>query len=282
LNENEIIVHKCSSDDEFKQLVKAALNYSIISLPFTIDRMRLKNIQSRILNIYKGKLAEHLLNDFARKAKINLDFQAGETGFWTRDIFDFSFQGIEWDIKNNFIRTEGLLPLKEYLNLPALVPNRHKNDQWQNALLSDKKGFLFSFMSQGKFPSHKHINISGAQLAFIKKLSGSELTRDKEPFEDDWFFGELEKRGPKPEISHIQIPELVITGYCLPQHYSQFLDTDGKEHFNYVMFGGKWYTLDAKNRLNFREGLVRTRIRNATCPVAALPSFKSLIAASEK
>jgi len=243
--------------------------------------MRLKNIKSRILNIYKGKLAEALLEQWARKNGVLLDFKSGESGFWTRDHFDFLYRGIEWDLKNNFTHSE-ILPYDEYLKLPALVPNRHSEDQWQSALKSEKKGFLFSFMSNKEFPSPSQIKLSGAQIDFIKDLNKSEVDRDEKPFEEEWFLKEIEKRGASPEIKHSQIPNIVITGYCMPEQYSQFLDTDGVEHFNYAMFGGKWYFLDGKNRLNFRNGLIRTRIRNATCPVVALPSFKSLISASEK
>jgi len=282
VNESEIIVHKCSSDDEFKLLSQRAFQYALISLPFTVDRMKLRNIKSRILNIYKGKLAEGLLENFALQNQLKIDFEAGESGFWTRDLFDFSYRGIEWDLKNNFTHAQEALPPGEYLNLPALVPNRHQEDQWQKAQKSDKKGFLFSFMTQNEFPNQKQIKLSGAQTEFVKQLNTGDVDRNEKPFQESWFFEELEKRGPKPQIEHSQIPNLVITGYCLPEHYAQFLDTDGIDHFNYAMFGGKWYTLDDKNRLNFRGGLIRTRIRNATCPIAALPSFKSFISASEK
>jgi len=243
--------------------------------------MKLRNIKSRILNIYKGKLAEGLLENFALKNQLGMDFEAGESGFWTRDLFDFSFKGIEWDLKNNFTHSDGILPRGEYLNLPALVPNRHKEDQWQKSKSSENKGFLFSFISQNEFPMPRQIELSGAQIEFIKQLNTGEVDRDEKPFEKSWFFEELDKRGNKPRIDHSKMPHLVITGYCLPEHHSQFLDTDGIDHFNYAMFGGKWFALDDKNRLNFRGGLIRTRIRNATCPIAALPSFNSLISAFE-
>ena len=64
--------------------------------------MGLKNLKSRIHNIYKGKLAEALLNDFAIHNNLNFDFNAGDTPFWQGDNFDFQFRNIEWDLKNNF------------------------------------------------------------------------------------------------------------------------------------------------------------------------------------
>lgn len=282
MDASEIIIHRLSSSDEFDLLVKKAFSYSLLSLPFTVDRMRLKNIKSRILNIYKGKLAEAVLENWAQAKGFPLNFKSGESGFWTRDLYDFSFEGIEWDLKNNFTHSASILPPVEYLMLPALVPNRHGEDQWLRAVNSKNKGFLFSFMSQEEFPSPGQISLSGAQTQFIQEVNQSDVDRDEKPFEENWFFEELKKRGSEPVIEHSIIPALVITGYATSQHYPKFLDTDGIEHFNYAMFGGKWYELDPKNRLNFRKGLVRTRIRNATCPIVGLPSFKSLIEASEK
>jgi len=243
--------------------------------------MRLKNIKSRILNIYKGKLAEGLLENWAQERGVPLDFKSGESGFWTRDLYDFSFQGIEWDLKNNFTHSTGTIPPEEYLMLPALVPNRHPEDQWPRAINSKNKGFLFSFMRNDEFPNPGQISLSGAQTQFIQEVNQGEIDRDEKPFEEKWFFEELKKRGPEPNINHNKSPVLVITGYAGQEQFQQFLDTDGIEHFNYAMFGGKWYELDSTNRLNFRQGLVRTRIRNATCPVQALPSFNSFVEANE-
>lgn len=282
MDASEIIVHRVASSDGFLSLVNKAFRYSLLSLPFTVDRMRLKNIKSRILNIYKGKLAEELLENWAQQRGLPFDFKSGESGYWTRDLYDFSFRGIEWDLKNNFTHSNGTLAPKEYLMFPALVPNRHPEDQWQRAVDSSNKGFLFSFMSQQDFPAPRHINLSGAQINYLQEINQGEVDRDEKPFEEEHFFEELLKRGPEPVIEHSKSPDLVITGYALNEQYPQFLDTDGIEHFNYAMFGGKWYELDSKNRLNFRGGLIRTRIRNATCPVQALPSFKAFIEASEK
>lgn len=282
MNANEIIAHKASSEDEFKAIIDKAFHYALISLPFTVNRMRLKNLRSRILNIYKGKLAESLLENWALKNDFVLDFKSGESGFWTRDICDFKYKGIEWDLKNNFIHRSETLPKGEYLMLPALVPNRHPEDQWQSAKNSSNKGFVFSFISQQNFPDTSRVKLSGAQMDFIQGINPGEIDRDEMPFEEEWFFNELSKRGPEPEILHNMSPTLVITGYALSSHFTQFLDTDGIEHFNYAMFGGKWYELDSKSRLSFRNGLLRTRIRNATCPIQALPSFKSFLEASEK
>lgn len=244
--------------------------------------MRLKNINTRILNIYKGKLAEGLLKDYADQHGLKMDFSAGESGFWTRDSFDFLFDGIQWDLKNNFTRNQNPLPLQEYLHLPALVPSRHDEDQWQRSIKAENKGFLFTFMAQHDFPGLRAIKLSGAQIDFIRSANQGEVDRSEKPFEEDWFFDELSKRGERPFIEHSGIPELVITGYCTKEQYAMFLETDGIEHFNYAMYTGKWYKLDAQNRLNFRGGLVRTRIKNATCPIEALPSFKSFIEASGK
>ena len=42
----------------YDRLMAESVKYALISLPYTINRMSLKDIQARITNIAKGKISE--------------------------------------------------------------------------------------------------------------------------------------------------------------------------------------------------------------------------------
>jgi hypothetical protein len=44
----------------YDRLMAESVRYAIISLPYTINRMNLIDIQSRITNIAKGKISENI------------------------------------------------------------------------------------------------------------------------------------------------------------------------------------------------------------------------------
>ena len=44
----------------YDRLMAESVRYAIISLPYTINRMNLIDIQSRIANIAKGKISENI------------------------------------------------------------------------------------------------------------------------------------------------------------------------------------------------------------------------------
>ena len=60
----------------YDRLMAESVRYAIISLPYTINRMNLIDIQSRIANIAKGKISEKIflhfcdLNEIPVKTKI--------------------------------------------------------------------------------------------------------------------------------------------------------------------------------------------------------------------
>ena len=141
----------------YDRLMADSVRYAIISLPYTINRMNLLDIESRITNIAKGKISEKIFLHFCDLDKIPVKTNNCETPFYLPDKRDFILGREEWDIKNNFLRHDGdILSTEDYLNLPGLVPNRGSWDQWskKNSCLhapeTESVCYLFSFMKGWK------------------------------------------------------------------------------------------------------------------------------------
>ncbi len=115
----------------YNRFIVDSVRYAIISLPYTINRMSLRDIQSRITNIAKGKISEKLFLHFCDQNEIPVQTEKCKTSFYEPDKRDFILGREEWDIKNNFLRhDEAILSSGQYLKLPALIPNRGNWDQW--------------------------------------------------------------------------------------------------------------------------------------------------------
>ncbi len=281
MHSSQVIVHPASQPAIVDEILTKALQYALLSLPFTINRMALSNSYSRIQNIVKGKLAEGLLQDFGHQTGRSFDFRSGETPFWQRDLYDFRWDGKAYDIKNNFIHAGGELPMETYLDLPALVPNRHENDQWAQRLdhSHGSKAFLFTFISQGKdAKSGRLFNLSIASntIGFLERWCKqfSDVNPLREPYTSELFWTELDRVGPRPRIVAQTHPVLVITGEARMSEFDRFEDTDSRGSWGYAMYKEHWYSVRDQGGLSFSGGLIQTRIRNATCPVRALPAFR--------
>ena len=59
MNSEEIIFYKISEVEEQKRIMNTAIDYAILSIPFTLDRLGNRNLTKNILNIAKGKFAEN-------------------------------------------------------------------------------------------------------------------------------------------------------------------------------------------------------------------------------
>ena len=103
MTEKEVIIVDGIPSAQYHSLIEGCVKYAIISLPFTVDRMKIPNPQQRAFNIAKGKIAESLFQFFCKNNGINPDFESCSTPFWTVDNRDFILRSTEWDIKNNFI-----------------------------------------------------------------------------------------------------------------------------------------------------------------------------------
>jgi len=289
-NNDEIIIDKISSAD-YRLIVKDAVKYALISLPFTIDRMKIPNHERRALNIAKGKIAEGLFKWFCKTNKVDVDFETCETPFWEIDKRDFMFDGAEWDIKNNFIYHAGDY-YDDYMKLPALIPNRHPNDQWSTRTQKKITGatgvkYLFSFLKGADLIGTSRgtdfltLNLSFEQSEFISDLYEKYrgMPQNQKPFDEDWFWDELKKRGSEEFFTLSFMPYLVITGYADERHWELFKDTGPLSKNNYQnYFDEQWYKkVGYKNSLMWLNGTLWTTITNKTCPVQKLPSFKELL-----
>ncbi len=283
MDASEIIIYKGGTSEDYDRILYEAVEYALISYPFTINRMGLAAMNQRIINIAKGKLAEGLLAAYALDHGLDMNFSSGSSPFWMRDLFDFSWKGYSWDVKNNFIYHAGeTIPPEMYLKLPAIVPNRYEHDQWIQAGKDAKKAFLFTYMRQAEARKAQPIfslYYSDGTKRFLRDLSTRYLDNlpTETPFTEDWFQHTMIEAGGKPEIVVHHRPSLVITGICMTRHRDHFADTDGKNCFGYARYNKKWYEVRPQGGLSFMNGVLETKIKNATCPVGFLPGFKSLI-----
>ena len=269
MEENEVIIVSNIPDDIYYRVALNAVKYAIISIPFTIDRIGLRNRNLQIFNIAKGKLAEGLFKFFCEANNIDVNFNICETPFYQIDRRDFLLGDSEWDQKNNFLYHFGdQLTSHQYIDLPALVPNRpSRKDQWQKRTdhyLKKTRSvkFLFTFMKAAdknrKNSNFFSINLSEKQTDFLKKLYDryKGLPQKEKPYGINDFWEKM--RYLKNDQISFQLyfkQNLVITGYADENYWDLFFNTENKK---------------------FLDGTLWTKIRNKTCYLRELPSFLSL------
>jgi hypothetical protein len=292
VNENEVIIVDGIPGGEYDKLIEESVKYAIISLPFTVDRMKIPNEKQRTLNIAKGKVAEALFEYFCQKNDISLDTEPCTTPFWTVDNRDFLLNNSEWDIKNNFLYHSGnVLANHQYTDLPALVPNRFTGDQWskRNTKMigtSSNIEFLFTWLkgaslSNGKRgPYFLEIILTDDQHDCLRKLykkyQGQPQTN--EPYSADRFWNHMDSLGSNTYFKLNFRPELIITAYANDNQWNLFKNTGpyDRDHNFGSYLNPQWYTKSQSGSLNFMNGTFWTRITNATAPTSTLPSFLSL------
>ncbi|MCS6782948.1 MAG: hypothetical protein RMI89_03525 [Gloeomargarita sp. SKYBB_i_bin120] len=119
----EEVIEFCLEPDVYSQICRSAVHYALLSLPFTTNRMQINDLQQRVVNIAKGKIAEGMVREFCRRYAPSADFETTATPYYQVDKRDFLFRCLEWDIKTNFYSIEN--PSSEQvMDFPALVPNR--------------------------------------------------------------------------------------------------------------------------------------------------------------
>jgi hypothetical protein len=248
----------------YDRLVAESVKYALISLPYTINRMSLKDIQARITNIAKGKISEKLFLHFCEQNEIPVKTKKCQTSFYLPDKRDFILGREEWDIKNNYLRHEDdILSPEQYFNLPALIPNRGEWDQWSkkdqcfHAPSTDTVCYMFSFMKgwKGKIP-FLSIELTEGQNAFIIKLIQSARKKGK-PYDEKWFWLKMTELGNGiPFKYHLNFhPELILCGLAQEKDFSRFNDLKPQ---------------------NFQNGLFKTRIQNKGIKIKHLSSFLTL------
>ncbi len=282
---DDIIVVNDMSISDYDAIVDTAVRYAILSLPFTIDRMKIPHVSRRVMNIAKGKLAEGLFGWFCIKNKIKVDMTSCETPFYQVDKRDFLFLGYEWDIKNNLIYPKNEI---SYLDLPALIPNRHQRDQWSTRnekKIKTSKGvkYLFTFMKVSDLGTGKNfidITLDERQVDILQKLyqKYKGLSQASLPFSVDDFWAYFLKSNT--DLFRLDDrPELIITGYADESIWHLFKNTGPKTSRNYKSYTEPyWYKKTGKyDSLSWLDGVLWTKITNETVPVRYLKSFADLI-----
>lgn len=262
----------------------AALDYALLSFPFTVNRMSLKRVEQRIANIAKGKFAEWLFRHYAILQGVHADFEAGATPYYLPDHFDFSLRGFACDLKNNYIYAtrDALLPAS-YLTLPALVPNRYEGDQWSKRLSAEgpeglPRAFVFTFIRMADKPGKSGLfdfRITASAAAYFAQLAARyrDVVLQSAPFSPEPYLEALRSKGMRPVVCFSDSPEMAITAVATADHWKYFADAGGGQDFGYAHYTGRWYDAGEEGRLRFCGGILHTKIRNAVCPVGFLPSF---------
>jgi hypothetical protein len=290
MTEQEVIIVNGIPEKEYAALVEQSVRYALISLPFTSDRINIVDLKARALNIAKGKVAEQLFRYFCECNSIELDFEACATPFWRIDHRDFVLGDDEWDIKNNFIYHRGNC-YDRYTQLPALIPNRFRGDQWtkrktHEIFYSLQIKYLFTFLKNADLTKGERgadflqLHLSPGQEEFLKELHArykGEVQR-RQPFTEAWFWEKMHQLGSQPLYTLRSQPQLIITAYADGSTFGKFQDTGGGCTAFYYKDYCKpdWYKVCKNGTIDFMAGTMMTRIKNATCPIAELPSFYSL------
>ncbi len=286
MNEDEIIVVDHVPQDVYLTFVQGAVRYAVLSLPFTVNRMDIREIERRVFNIAKGKLAERLFEWYCHQVGLEVDFRSCQTPFWAVDRRDFLFRGYEWDLKNNFLYYSGE-KFNRYTQLPALVPNRHDHDQWSSRLetkFPHSRGvnFLFTFMKgadvlpNGQRRYFLELHFSEEQLRFLQKLVDKYQGHpaDHPPFDGEKCWQRWKRLNPTVIQLNFR-PALVITGYADREQWHLFRnvgpgDTDSDS--------SKWFVpVGARGSLSWLNGVLWTTIDNMVAPIDQLKSFHSLV-----
>ena len=264
MQSKEIIRYTISNETIKNRVVREAIDYALLSIPFTFDRLGNRNLTKNITNIAKGKFAENYFYDFCASSKIILDIDSLTTPFYQADKKDFLFKGIEWDLKNNYLQHDGDSLLdQDYIEQLALIPNRGPWDQWskrqalhsQNALGT---GYIFTFMKKSDLTTSGEflrIKMNLDQKNFLLDLYETYQGKHqyKSPYEDVAFWNKFHNLGPTYEFEMPNFPDLIITGIALKEDFpkfSTFKPSDVKSHY------------------------LRTIIENMGTPIRELRSFR--------
>lgn len=291
MNENEVIIVDGITRADYDSLIMDCVKYAIISLPFTVDRMKIPDDRKRAMNIAKGKIAEAIFRFFCRANNIHPDFDACATPFWTVDNRDFLLNGNEWDIKNNYYYCAGDEYAGDYTLFPALVPNRFDGDQWskRNDNLhpgSNGVEFLFTFLKDADLTNGERgrefmdINLTDAQLRYISSLyrQYQGQPQQRAPFSERDFWERFSALGGMNLFTLHFRPNLIITAYANRNCWNQFQNTGPYDRLNTLRTAVRpfWYSKFGSGAISFLNGTLWTKITNETCLISQLPSFLSL------
>lgn len=286
----DVIFYKPADLEKLRESLQIEVERALISFPFWANQKKIKNVKYGIHSFLKNSISKNLFALFANEQNLNLNFKSREIPFSPDPTFDFSFENTAWYIQNNFVRNSKPLPAEEYVYLPALIPNRFKDDAWSKRIEKPKghvsTGYLFTFLNEDpdKTKPFLDFHLDHRIIHFLDtlRIQYKEQDLEKSPYSENWFWNEFLKISDIPRIQIDKIPHLVIAGLAQENHFGYFADTDEKANLCYRLYRGKWYENREGGGLSFCKGLIETQIKNATCPMAGLGSFKSVFLKTSK
>lgn len=247
------------ADDFIASAKSRALEYALISKPFTFNRMQ-RSLSDCVVNIAKGKFVEDLFVSLCRGKGLVVDTDSCSTHFWQRDRRDFVLLDREWDIKSIFLHRAP--PRDAFNDCPALIPNRYGTDQWATRehryvpLASKAPAYVFVFVT----PLECKIELDTQQEAFINGLCREykEQAVNQKPFDRDWFIANF------PRFNNLQLevksdPVIGITGFASTNEWELYDD----QPVGPIFIGS--------------TKIYHTAIRNKSCRSGDLPSFAKLV-----
>ena len=84
---NELIVTDLVTGYSYEALLRNAVEYAMLSIPVTFDRMGIRDLNKKILNIAKGKFAENILAFFLTSKGIAIEVPYDSQPIITNTIF---------------------------------------------------------------------------------------------------------------------------------------------------------------------------------------------------
>ncbi|MFC2185978.1 hypothetical protein ACFCT7_01590 [Fulvivirgaceae bacterium LMO-SS25] len=270
MNSSEILILDKLDTLQYERIMREVISTSLLSFPFTYQQVELQQIKIKIEKLIKGKFAEALFKYFCEANKFSIDFDACETGYHKPKKRDFIFENIEFDLINNYLyHPNQLLSAKDYLELPALIPNKHKYDFWaqrDHCKLTKSKhaGFIFTFLKNADSFERRNqffeFDVSIAQVKFLQELRQSygNTKVPNKPFDEVFFWEEFLNRGGPFEFSFNHKPILVIGPVASTNQWPLFNDLGNKPH-------------------TFGQQVLKTVISNMACKWRELPSFYAIL-----
>ncbi len=285
MSPDELIIIDALPKETYDKIIVEALDYALLSVAFTYDRMKKKDVKTRISNIVKGKIAEGIFYAFCHTNHIPIETDNCSTPFYLPDHRDFLFLRGEWDLKNNFYYPEeNKTNYAPEMHLPCLIPDNFIGDQWTKRnkhYFPDTTfvGFVFSFMPLKSDESFFELNFSNAQLKFIDDISGHfrYAMSSAMPVNEKWFKDKMSSISESEVITCKYYPPLVITGCANLRYWNLFSNvgpqSDDQMYLNHIHPA---YYQHSGNVVKYMGGCLVTTIQNRMCPVSDLPSFLSI------
>ena len=270
MESTELLVLDGIDSLQYDRIMREVISSSLLTFPFTYQQVELRQIKIKIEKLIKGKLAEALFKFFSEENHLPLNFEACETSYNQPKKRDFIYENIEFYLINNYLyHPNQLLKPQDYLELPALLPNKHQFDFWSQrdqCKFAESKhvGFVFTFLknadSFGPKKQFFEFDITLAQIKFLQELRQSygNTKVPIKPFDEHFFWEEFLNRGGPFEFNFNHKPYLVIGAVASAKQWLKFQDMGNQPR-------------------TYGKQVLKTVIPNMAARLRDLPSFYSIL-----